>query len=187
MPESGCQEPRNENELVPLLRIYHSYMKTLGFELLPELVYRTLGSMGFGSLARLYATATRRYIDEYMPGCERDPVRLLEEMRKVAMAARDVLGGEPLFNFTIDVSDSRLAITAPMKVETPVDRLRAAVVLGIVAGVLEASGYQVYIVTDVEKARKLLDPGKVILYLDESQAGEARIVAEYAGGSGARR
>ena len=159
-------------------------MKTLGFELLPELVYRTLGSMGFGSLARLYATATRRYIEEHMPpGEKRDPVRLLEEMRRVASVARDVLGGEPLFDFTIEVSGDRLVITAPMKVESPVDKLRAAVVLGIVAGVLEASGYQVYIVTDVEKARRLLDPGKVILYLDETPRGEARIVAEYAGGS----
>ena len=163
-----------------LLRIYHFYMRVLGFELLPELVYRVMGEAGFGPLARLYADATKRYIERYMPG-ERDPRKLIEAMTSVARAAREAIGEEPLFDFTVSAGENRLVIEAPSPEDGGdgrVGMLRAAVLLGIVAGIIEAAGYKTYVLTRKERA-SLLPQGSVVLYAEKS-GDRVRIVAEYA-------
>ncbi len=166
--------------MAELLRVYHSFLRSLAFEQLPELVHRTLGEQGFGPLSRLYAEAVKRYLRRYHPHGGGDPGELLGELKRVASAAVDVLGEEPLFRFDYRVEEGRLLVRVPFRVEGPVDRLRAAVLLGMIAGVLEHTGRRVYVVSSPDRARRqLAGRGVYIVYLEE-EGGEARIVAEEA-------
>lgn len=158
-----------------LLRIYHFFLRSLSFEQLPELVYRTLGDAGFGPLAKLFASTTKNYIEKFMG--TGDPVELIEKLRAVASAARDAIGEEPLFQFSYKLEEGRrLVVDVPFSVEEPVDVMRAAVMLGILAGIIEASGRNVYIVRDPEKASRHVPKGSVLIYIE--RGSPSRIVAE---------
>ncbi len=139
-------------DLIQLLRMYHIYLRMLSIEHLPRLVDRFAGDLGFGPLARLYAETTRSYIEQalQLPKEERTPGKLIQMMKDVMSKASQYLS-EPLFNFTYRVNGEEITIEVPEKPRTRLDKLRAAPVLGILAGVYEASGYQALIITDNTK------------------------------------
>jgi hypothetical protein len=143
---------QNCENIAPLLRMYHTFLRTLSLEGLPRLVYQLAGELGFGALAKLYAETTRNYIDNVLrvPQSERTPEKLLS-MMKEAMEAASSIVDEPLFEFSLEKTDNKLRLRLPVKKRDRLDTLRAAPVLGIIAGVLEASGYKVYIVADASK------------------------------------
>ncbi len=170
-----------QEQLINLLRMYHSFLRTLSLEGLPRLVYQLAGELGFGSLARLYAETTRHYIEDVLrlPQEKRSPRQLLEMMRTAMQAAMSVIN-EPLFEFSLEERDGVLVFRLPVKKRDKLDTLRAAPVLGIVAGVFEASGYRVYTVADERKKHVAPSgqPGTAIVALVEC-GEESCIEVEY--------
>jgi hypothetical protein len=144
--------PQSNERLVQLLQMYHVYLKMLSLEHLPGLVDRLAGELGFGPLARLYAETTKSYIDHVLaiPREQRSPVKLIAMMSEVMSEANRYVN-EPLFRIDYTAEGDEITIHVPEKPRTRLDRLRAAPVLGILAGVYEASGYKVLIVTGSKK------------------------------------
>ena len=170
---NGC------GDLSGLLRVYHGFLRVLAFELLPQMTQEVLGGAGFGPLARLFAGAARLYAEQYLgPEERRDPLRLLEIMSGLASCARDAIGEEPLFSFTYRYEDGRLIVELPHlgPEGDKLTRARQAVLLGIVAGLYEAVGHKVYVVTNPEQAKRYLGKG-LVAYL-EKHGDSARIVVE---------
>jgi len=170
-----------EELLRQLLHMYHTFLKTLSLEGLPRLVYQMAGELGFGALAKLYAETTKTYIDDVLkiPAETRDPTRLLEMMQDAMRAAKTVVN-EPLFEFQAEQEDGRLVIHVQAKKRDRLDTLRAAPVLGMVAGVFEASGYKVYIVADASKKHVAPQgrPGTAVVTLSDCDSHSC-ILVEY--------